>query len=133
MNATLLIKISEKDLEDIKYDALKIAEIELSSGVLPISVKRPFPKKKDETLKRSKESKLSDKSIEKKEEEIYSSVKNKINDKIESLESKIEKSKNRINNMGFGGKIFVKGFEKSKLKSFEGDLNSINDLLLKVS
>jgi len=69
MNAPLLIKISEKDLEDIKYDALKIAEIELNSGVLPISIKKPLPKKKDESLKRSKESKLSDKNIERKEEE----------------------------------------------------------------
>jgi len=66
MNAPLLIKISEEDLEKIKYDALKIAEIELRSGILPISIKRPFPKKKEGALKRVKEVKLS----EKKEEEL---------------------------------------------------------------
>ena len=66
MNAPLLIKIEEEDLEKINYDALKIAEIELNSGVLPISIHKPFPKKKeDEELKRAVEKKVSD---EKKEE-----------------------------------------------------------------
>jgi len=64
MNAPLLIKISEKDLEKIKFDALKIAEIELNSNILPISIKRPFPKKKEEKLKRAKEQKLNEKKIE---------------------------------------------------------------------
>jgi len=75
MNAPLLIKISEEDLEKIKFDALKIAEIELNSGILPISVNKPFPKKKEEAaLKRTKEKKISDeeklKLEEKEEEEI---------------------------------------------------------------
>lgn len=63
MNAPLLIKLKKEDLEKVKYDALKIAEIEFESGVLPISIKRPFPKKKDEELKRIKE-KTSNKKIE---------------------------------------------------------------------
>ena len=67
MNAPLLVKISKEDLEKIKYDALRIAEIELDSGVLPISVKRPMPSKKEEGLKRVKESKITDKKIEEKE------------------------------------------------------------------
>ena len=61
MNAPLLIKITPEDLEKINYDALKIAEVEFNSGVLPISVKKPFPKKKDEKLKRPKKDKLSEK------------------------------------------------------------------------
>lgn len=52
MNAPLLIKITDEDLEKIKFDALKIAEVELESGVLPISVKKPFPQKKEGKLKR---------------------------------------------------------------------------------
>ena len=71
MNAPLLIKISEEDLEKIKFDALKIAEIELDSGVLPISIKKPFPEKKEEKLKRTKAKKISDEekeSIEAEEE-----------------------------------------------------------------
>ena len=35
MNAPLLIKLSKEDLEKVKYDSLKIAEIELDSNVLP--------------------------------------------------------------------------------------------------
>jgi len=61
MNAPLLIKISPDDLEKINYDALKIAEVEFNSGILPISVKKPFPKRRDEKLKRVKEIKLSEK------------------------------------------------------------------------
>jgi len=64
MNAPLLIKINEEDLEKIKFDALKIAEIELNSNILPISIKRPFPKRKEEKLKRAKEQKLTEKKIE---------------------------------------------------------------------
>jgi DNA-directed RNA polymerase subunit K len=63
MNAPLLIKLSEEDLEKVKYDALKIAEIEFESSVLPISVKRPFPKRKEEELRRIKEQ-ISEKKIE---------------------------------------------------------------------
>lgn len=71
MNAPLLIKINQEDLEKIKFDALKIAEIELDSNILPISVKKPFPKKKEEILKRIKKPTLSDaktKKLEEKEE-----------------------------------------------------------------
>ena len=67
MNAPLLIKITQEDLEKIKFDALKIAEVELESNILPISIKKPFPKKKEEKLKRPKETKLSDKVIEERE------------------------------------------------------------------
>ena len=66
MNAPLLIKIKEEDLEKVKYDAIKIAEIELNSGILPISINKPFPEKKEEKLKRAKEIKVD----EKKKEEI---------------------------------------------------------------
>ncbi len=68
MNAPILIKITPEEMEKIKYDAIKIAEIELESNVLPISVKRPFPKKKEEKLRRVKE-KISDKKVDEKEGE----------------------------------------------------------------
>lgn len=74
MNAPLLIKIKKEDLEKINYNAIKIAEIELESGVLPISVKKPFPEKKEEKLKRVKETKVTDENLEelevKEEQEI---------------------------------------------------------------
>lgn len=67
MNAPLLIKLSKEDLEKVNYDALKIAEIEFESGVLPISVKKPFPERRADVLKRAKETKISDEKIEEKE------------------------------------------------------------------
>jgi len=68
MNAPLLIKITQEDLEAIKFDALKIAEVELNSNILPISIKKPFPKKKEDILKRIKGAKLSDEKVKKLEE-----------------------------------------------------------------
>jgi len=67
MNAPLLIKIEKEDLEKINYDALKIAEVELNSDILPISIKRPFPLKRDEKLRRIRERKISDKGVQDKE------------------------------------------------------------------
>ena len=66
MNAPLLIKIKDEDLEKVNYDALKIAEIELNSGILPISVNRPFPKKKEGFKKIKREVKAVDKDTENK-------------------------------------------------------------------
>jgi len=67
MNAPLLIKINQEDLEKVKFDAIKIAEIEFNSNVLPISVHKPFPKKKNEKLKKPAEPKISDAKKEAKE------------------------------------------------------------------
>ncbi|MEX0920225.1 MAG: DNA-directed RNA polymerase subunit K [Candidatus Pacearchaeota archaeon] len=69
MNAPLLIKISKEDLEKVKYDALKIAEIEFESGVLPISVKKPFPERKAGKLKRVREMTVSEDKLDKRKEE----------------------------------------------------------------
>ena len=43
MNAPILLKMSKQELEDMNYDSLKIAEREFRSGILPITVKRPYP------------------------------------------------------------------------------------------
>jgi len=67
MNAPLLIKISKEDLEKIRYDPIKIADIELKSEILPISVKKPFPEKREGELKKQKEQKISDEQVEEKE------------------------------------------------------------------
>ncbi len=73
MNAPLLIKIEKEALEKIKFDALKIAEIEFNSNILPISVRKPIPERKEEKLKRAKTQKMSDrkvKELESEEEEM---------------------------------------------------------------
>lgn len=68
MDAPLLVKIEKEELENIKYDPIKIAELELSSEVLPITVKRPMPKKIEGKLKRDIiPEKKDDKDVEKKE------------------------------------------------------------------
>ncbi len=48
MGAPFLVKLSEKDLEDIGYNPVEIAKLELEKGVLPITVKRPVRKKNEE-------------------------------------------------------------------------------------
>jgi DNA-directed RNA polymerase subunit K len=74
MDAPLLLKMSEDELEDLKYDALKISEKEFNSGVLPITVRRPLPTKKDEKLTAIKEEKIDDKKIIAKEKEIEEEI-----------------------------------------------------------
>jgi len=78
MDAPVLLKISHEKLEEINYDVLKIAELEFEEGVLPITVKRPFPKKAGEELKKPKETekeKPEYKEAEKKEESEEEEVK----------------------------------------------------------
>ncbi|MBI4919433.1 DNA-directed RNA polymerase subunit K [archaeon] len=41
MGAPFLIKLSEKDLENIQYNPIKIAQLELDKDALPIMVKKP--------------------------------------------------------------------------------------------
>ena len=45
MGAPFLVKLSEKDLENIGYNPIEIAKKEYAEGVLPISVRRPMPKR----------------------------------------------------------------------------------------
>ena len=42
--APFLVKLSQEDLAKIGYSSLKIAELELEQGVLPITVRRAKPK-----------------------------------------------------------------------------------------
>lgn len=48
MGAPFLIKLSEEELEKIGYNPIEIAKLELEKDVLPISIKRPMPKRKEE-------------------------------------------------------------------------------------
>ena len=44
MGAPYLVKLSKKQLEELKYNPLEIAKLELEKGVIPIEVVRPMPK-----------------------------------------------------------------------------------------
>jgi len=53
MGAPFLIKLSEKDLEELKFNPVEIAKREFKEGIIPITVKRPYPI--SEAYKESKE------------------------------------------------------------------------------
>lgn len=77
MDAPLLYKFSEEDIKELRYDALKMAEREFNEGVLPISVDRPMPSKREEKLREVKEEKVSDEEIEAKEKEVEKEIEEK--------------------------------------------------------
>ncbi len=41
--APFLVKLTEKDLEEIKYNPIEIAKREFEEGILPITIHRPKP------------------------------------------------------------------------------------------
>lgn len=45
MGAPLLLKLGEKGLEKIKFNPIEIAKKEYDKGILPITIKRPMPRK----------------------------------------------------------------------------------------
>jgi len=55
MGAPILLKLEKEELEKLNYDVIKIAEKEFQAGVLPITVRRPLPKKREEKLVAEKE------------------------------------------------------------------------------
>ncbi len=74
MDAPLLLKITEEKLKELKYDALKLAELEVTEGVLPIAISRPTPRKKKDKLLAVKEEKVSDEEIVAKEQEVEKEI-----------------------------------------------------------
>lgn len=47
MGAPFLLKLSKEELEKIGYNPVEIAKMEFEKGVLPITVRRPYPGKKE--------------------------------------------------------------------------------------
>jgi len=81
MNAPILVNLSEEKLKEMRYDSLEIAKLELEQNVLPISVKRPMPKRietklEQERKKIEKEEKIEEKiDVEKVEEKVEEEIK----------------------------------------------------------
>ncbi len=69
-NAPILLKISKEKLEELNYDPIKIAELEFEAGILPITVKRPLPKKIERKLPEPKEIIKKEEKIKETKEEI---------------------------------------------------------------
>jgi len=74
MDAPILLKISEKELKEMKYNSIKIAERELNGGALPIAISRPTPKKRKEKLTAVKEEAVSDEELAAKEHEVEKEI-----------------------------------------------------------
>jgi len=45
MGAPILLKMEKKDFEKIKYNPIEIAKKEFKEEILPITIKRPLPKR----------------------------------------------------------------------------------------
>lgn len=69
MDAPLLLKLSQKELEEVKFDALKLAEKELDEGALPISIHRPSPRRGKDKLAVIKDDETSDEELIEKEKQ----------------------------------------------------------------
>ena len=76
MDAPLLIKIDEEELNGINYDPLKIAERELDSGNLPITVNQPIPERHEDEIEKVKieDKSPSDEATIKAEEELEAEI-----------------------------------------------------------
>jgi len=77
MDAPLLLKIEKEKLEKISYDPLEIAEIEFNANVLPITVKRPLPRRLEAKLKREQEEEKKEGEAEKLEKKEETEIKEK--------------------------------------------------------
>jgi DNA-directed RNA polymerase subunit K len=92
MDAPLLLKISEKELEEINYNPIEIAKRELSAGVLPITVNRPLPKKKEAKIKKLTQDEINEiqrrEEEKKKEEALKSAV--EVKEEVKEVKEKVE-------------------------------------------
>lgn len=50
MGAPLLLTLSEKELEKLNFNPIRIALLEFDAGIIPITVRRPLPRKTAQQL-----------------------------------------------------------------------------------
>jgi len=104
-NAPILFKIDEEQLSEMNYDPIKIAELEFEAGILPITVKRPLPKrverkgdeikeivKEEETIKPVKEEPVEEGAIKEEVAEAEAEEAEAIEESEESIAEEIEKT-----------------------------------------
>lgn len=60
MDAPILIKYNNEELNRLNYDPLRIAEKELDSGILPITVNQPIPIRQESKIEKLKIEKEND-------------------------------------------------------------------------
>lgn len=92
MDAPLLLKLTEKELEEINYNPIELAKKELIAGVLPITVNRPLPKKKESKIKKLTKEELEELKRKEAEREAAKELKDKAIDaktqEVENIEEK---------------------------------------------
>jgi DNA-directed RNA polymerase subunit K len=88
MDAPVLLKLSKEEQEQLNYDSLRIAEKEFDSEVLPITVRRPLPKKSEKTIKKLSETEIQDKLEKKMEKEKIEAKKEELGEKSEEADEK---------------------------------------------
>lgn len=74
MDAPIILKMSDEELKELKYDSIKIAEKEFKEDVLPIAIHRPIPKRGEDKLKGVKEEKVTDEELKEKEKEVEKEI-----------------------------------------------------------
>ncbi|VVB78162.1 DNA-directed RNA polymerase subunit K [uncultured archaeon] len=89
MDAPILLKLTKEEEEDLNFNTLKIAERELEAEVLPITVRRPLPKKSGKAIKKLSEEEIKER-LEKKAK-VEEVKQEKVEDKEEDGEVKEEK------------------------------------------
>ncbi len=89
MDAPVLLKLSKEEEDELNYDTLKIAEKELESEILPITIRRPLPKKSEKTIKKLSEEEVKEK-LEKQAE-----MQRKLTEKEEKLKQIEEKEEEK--------------------------------------
>lgn len=89
MDAPILLKMTKEQEEEFNYNTLSIAEKELEEDVLPITVRRPLPKKSGKAIKKLSEEEIRERLEKQAREEVKEE---KTEDKeIEGEEVKEEK------------------------------------------
>jgi len=81
MDAPVLLKMTKEEEEELNYNTLKIAERELESEVLPITVKRPLPKKSGKVIKKLTEEEIKERLEKQAKEERKEREERKTEDK----------------------------------------------------
>ncbi|MDD5193707.1 MAG: DNA-directed RNA polymerase subunit K [Candidatus Nanoarchaeia archaeon] len=94
MDAPILLKLTKEEEEELNYDTLRIAERELEAEVLPITVKRPLPKRSEKIIK-----KLSEKEIKEKLEKQAEEEKKEMEEEKEEIKGE-EKEEKEITEEG---------------------------------
>jgi len=89
MDAPVLLKLSAEEEEELNYDTLRIAEKELEAEVLPITVRRPLPKKSGKSIKKLSEEEIKER-LEKQAEEEKKKIEQETKGSVEAVGEEVE-------------------------------------------